>query len=86
MKSGKQRRAEIKARRAERAVGLQSFDPRGHPKSWPLGVVASNPAKLALNNGSIVVACCDHVGAARPPCQVQADLEQPLRFLQSRIQ
>jgi Probable zinc-ribbon domain len=50
MKSGKQRRAEIKARRAERAVGLQSFDPRGHPKSWPLGVVASNPAKLALNN------------------------------------
>lgn len=50
MKSGKQRRAEIKARRLERAAALAALGPGRTQRPWPAGVVEADPARLAHNN------------------------------------
>ena len=50
MKSNKQRRAEIKARRLARAESLRGYDPRGIPRTLPSGMVLVDRDKLAHNN------------------------------------
>ncbi len=50
MKSGKQRREEIKARRLERAALLHGLDRTLQLHRLPLGTVAVDPAQLAHNN------------------------------------
>lgn len=51
MKSGKQRRQEIKTRRRERALLLQGqLTTRQLPDRLPLGTVLADPAQLAHNN------------------------------------
>jgi Probable zinc-ribbon domain len=50
MKSGKQRRDEIKARRRERAVLLHGLDCYAPLHKLPLGATAADPAQLAHNN------------------------------------
>jgi hypothetical protein len=50
MKSGKQRRAELKARRLARAEALKSVDPRGIAPALQPGMVLADPTKLAHNN------------------------------------
>lgn len=50
MKSGKQRRAEIRARRLQRAVAAAGLDPRMAPPSPLLGTVMADAAQLAHNN------------------------------------
>lgn len=50
MKSGKQRRAEIKAHRLARAAAVNLFDRRVPLAVAPPGTVAADPAQLAHNN------------------------------------
>jgi hypothetical protein len=50
MKSGKQRREEIKARRLVRLRSAQAPNPLMPIKTVPLGAVAVDPAQLAHNN------------------------------------
>lgn len=50
MKSGKQRRAELKARRLSRAEALKSIDPRGIAPALQPGMVPADRDKLAHNN------------------------------------
>ena len=50
MKSGKQRRVEIKARRLERAAALAGLDPHVPQPLRPAGMVEADPAQLAHNN------------------------------------
>jgi hypothetical protein len=50
MKSNKQRRAELKARRAARAAALAQVNTRTTLRSLLPGMVAANPDKLAHNN------------------------------------
>lgn len=50
MKSNKQRRTEIKARRLERASAVARLDPRGLGSASPLGAVPADLSKLAHNN------------------------------------
>jgi hypothetical protein len=50
VKSNKQRRAEIKARRLARAASLQGYDPRGVPRPLPSGMVLADRDKLSHNN------------------------------------
>jgi len=50
MKSGKQRRAEIMARRRERAVVIMGLDPFKSLRRLPRGAVAADSSKLAHNN------------------------------------
>lgn len=49
-KSNKQRRVEIKARRAERARTTAGIDPRLHVGKMPAEAIAADPARLAHNN------------------------------------
>lgn len=50
MKSGKQRREEIKAKRLVRLRAAQAPNPFMPSKAVPLGAVAADPAQLAHNN------------------------------------
>ena len=50
MKSGKQRREEIKVRRRERAALLHGLDRYAPLHKLPLGATAADPAQLAHNN------------------------------------
>lgn len=50
MKSGKQRREEIKAKRLVRLRAAQAPNPYTPVKAVPLGAVAVDPAQLAHNN------------------------------------
>lgn len=50
MKSGKQRRAEIKARRLERAAALAQANRQVLPDPMFPGAVPADPARLAHNN------------------------------------
>jgi hypothetical protein len=50
MKSGKQRREEIKAKRLGRLRATQAPNPYMPIKAVPLGAVAADPAQLAHNN------------------------------------
>ena len=50
MKSGKQRREEIRARRRERAALLHGLDRYVRLHRLPLGAVAADHAQLAHNN------------------------------------
>lgn len=52
MKSGKQRREELKQRRRERAVKLAGFDPQARRALIPLGVLEADRDLLARHNNT----------------------------------
>jgi hypothetical protein len=67
MKSGKQRRVEIMARRRERAVAVVGLDPFKRVRRLPVGSVAADSSKLAHNNtyGALPVFYVDRLFSCR---------------------